>query len=92
MPSYGTPVPPGSHGFPSNRCAYRRSYVRVECARCARCVEAQRLDAVKLYGPHAIWRDVGQRLLNDGCPVRTGRHEEEGCWPNWTAKTKQEFT
>lgn len=60
-----------------------RELLRVECARCARCVEIQRLDAVKLYGPHAVWKDVGQRLLDDGCKVRTGRHEEDGCWPEW---------
>ncbi|OSI33037.1 hypothetical protein BST65_03340 [Bradyrhizobium canariense] len=60
-----------------------RELLRVECARCSRCVEIQRLDAVKLYGPHAVWKDVGQRLLVTGCQVRTGRHEEDGCWPNW---------
>jgi hypothetical protein len=56
---------------------------RVECSRCSRAVEIQRLDAVKLYGPHAIWKDVGQRLLDDGCKIRTGRHEEDGCWPEF---------
>lgn len=60
-----------------------RELLRIECARCSRCVEIQRLDAVKLYGPHAVWKDVGQRLLDDGCKVRTGRHEEDGCWPSW---------
>jgi hypothetical protein len=43
----------------------------------------RRLDAVKLYGPHATWREVGERLLADGCQVRTGRHEEDGCWPDF---------
>ena len=33
--------------------------------------DLQRLDAVKLYGPHAIWKDVGNRLLDDG--LRFGR-------------------
>jgi hypothetical protein len=23
-------------------------------------------------------------LLDNGCQQRTGRHEEDGCWPNWT--------
>jgi hypothetical protein len=23
-------------------------------------------------------------LLDNGCQQRTGRHEEAGCWPNWT--------
>jgi hypothetical protein len=58
--------------------------LRIDCSRCGRAVEIQRLDAVKLYGPHATWREVGQRLLDDGCRVRTGRHEEDGCWPDWT--------
>jgi hypothetical protein len=26
---------------------------------------------------------VGQRLLDNTCPHRTGRHEEDGCWPGW---------
>ena len=60
-----------------------RELLRVECNRCLRCVEIQRLDAVKLFGSHAIWKDVGQRLLDDGCKIRTGRHEEDGCWPDF---------
>lgn len=61
-----------------------RELLRIDCSRCGRAVEIQRLDAVKLYGPHSTWREVGQRLLDDGCRVRTGRHEEDGCWPDWT--------
>jgi hypothetical protein len=61
-----------------------RELLRIDCSRCGRAVEIQRLDAVKLFGPHAVWKDVGQRLLDDGCRVRTGRHEEDGCWPDWT--------
>jgi hypothetical protein len=60
-----------------------RELLRVECLRCFRSVEIQRLDAIKLYGPHAIWKDVGNRLLDNGCQIRTGRHEEDGCWPDW---------
>jgi hypothetical protein len=59
----------------------RSDLLRVECLRCFRIVEIQRLDAVRLYGPHAIWKDVGRRLLDDGCEHRSGRHEEDGCWP-----------
>jgi hypothetical protein len=22
-------------------------------------------------------------LLDDGCQHRSGRHEEDGCWPDW---------
>ena len=61
-----------------------REVLRVECARCSRCVEIHRLDAVRLFGPHAVWKDVAQRLLDDGCQVRTGRHEDDGCWPSWS--------
>jgi hypothetical protein len=61
-----------------------REMLRVECLRCFRAVEIQRLDAINLYGPHAFWKDVAQALLDDGCQHRTGRHEEDGCWPNWT--------
>jgi hypothetical protein len=60
-----------------------RHVLRVECLRCMRIVEIQTLDAVRLYGPHAVWKDVGQKLLDDGCKHRTGRHEEDGCWPEW---------
>jgi hypothetical protein len=47
-----------------------REVLRVECARCSRCVEIQRLDAVRLFGPHAVWKDVAQRLLDDGAARR----------------------
>jgi hypothetical protein len=57
--------------------------LRVECLRCSRIVEIQKADAVTLYGPHAIWKDVIQRLLDETCTNRTGRHEEDGCWPDW---------
>ena len=59
--------------------------LRVECMRCCRIVEIQRLDAVKYYGQHAVWKDVGQRLLDQTCINRSGRHEEDGCWPDWRA-------
>ena len=55
--------------------------LRVGCRRCARTVEIQKADAARLYGPDAIWKDVGQRLLDNTCTQRTGRHEEDGCWP-----------
>jgi hypothetical protein len=58
-----------------------RHLLRVQCLRCFRIVEIQKADAVRLYGPHA---DVGNRLLDDGCQQRTGRLEEDGCWPDWT--------
>jgi hypothetical protein len=55
--------------------------LRVSCRRCSRILEIQRVDAVRLYGLEAAWKDVGQRLLDDTCQQRTGRHEEDGCWP-----------
>ena len=30
---------------------------------------------------NAVWKDVAQRLLDNTCRQRTGRHEEDGCWP-----------
>ena len=61
----------------------RSDLLRVECLRCFRIVEIKRMDAIKLYGLHAVWKDVGNRLLDDGCQHRTGRHEEDGCWPDF---------
>src|SRR6185437_16263959 len=55
--------------------------LRVTCRRCGRIVEIQRSDAARLHGTEAIWKDVGQRLLDNTCTQRTGRHEEDGCWP-----------
>lgn len=60
-----------------------RHVLRVECVRCFRIVEIQKADAVRFYGLEAVWKDVGQRLLNQTCTNRTGRHEEDGCWPDW---------
>jgi hypothetical protein len=55
--------------------------LRVSCSRCGRVVEIQKADAVRLAGAQAVWKAVGQRLLDDTCQHRTGRHEEDGCWP-----------
>ncbi|HMF69626.1 MAG TPA: hypothetical protein VK602_18690 [Phyllobacterium sp.] len=44
-----------------------REVLRVECLRCFRVVEIQKADAIRLCGPHAVWKDVGQRLLDNGC-------------------------
>jgi hypothetical protein len=61
----------------------QRHVLRVACRRCGRTVEIQKADAVRLYGPEAVWKEVGQRLLDNTCQVRTGRHEEDGCWPSF---------
>ncbi|MCA6104268.1 hypothetical protein [Bradyrhizobium australafricanum] len=58
-----------------------RHVLRVTCRRCERIVEIQTTDAVRLYGRNAVWKDVAQRLLDNTCQQRTGRHEEDGCWP-----------
>lgn len=60
-----------------------RHVLRVSCRRCDRIVEVQTADAIRLYGEHAVWKDVGQRLLNNGCQQRTGSHEDDGCWPSY---------
>ena len=56
----------------------QRHVLRISCRRCERTVEIQTADAVRLYGG---WKDVAQRLLDNTCQQRTGRHEEDGCWP-----------
>ncbi len=63
----------------------QRHVLRVNCRRCDRTVEIQTADAVRLYGRDAVWKDVAQRLLDDTCEQRTGRHEEDGCWPAFDA-------
>jgi hypothetical protein len=60
-----------------------RHVLRVSCRRCERTVEIQTADAVRLYGGNAVWKDVAQRLLDNTCQQRTGRHEEDGCWPRF---------
>jgi hypothetical protein len=57
--------------------------LRVSCRRCSRVVEIQKADAARLYGRDARWKDVGQKLLDNTCQVRTGRYEEDGCWPQF---------
>ncbi|MCP1761140.1 MULTISPECIES: hypothetical protein [Bradyrhizobium] len=57
--------------------------LRVGCRRCGRTVEIQKVDAVRLYGADAVWKDVGHRLLDNTCSQRTGRYEEDGCWPSY---------
>jgi hypothetical protein len=61
----------------------QRRVLRVSCRRCERTVEIQTVDAIRLYGGNAVWKQVAQRLLDDTCQQRTGRHEEDGCWPGF---------
>ena len=64
-------------------CDIQRHVLRVSCRRCARTIEIQKADAIRLAGPKTLWKDLGQRLLDDTCQQRTGRHEEDGCWPSF---------
>ena len=58
-----------------------RHVLRVECDKCLRLVEIQTSDAIRLYGPHAVWKDAAMSLLADGCKARTGNRDDDGCWP-----------
>jgi hypothetical protein len=64
-------------------CDISRHLLRIACRRCGRTVEIQKVDAARLYGQDAVWKDVAQRLLDNTCSQRTGRHEEDGCWPSY---------
>ena len=75
--------PTGSSGGALRLTEIPQHLLRVGCRRCGRTVEIQKADAVRIYGQTAVWKDVGQRLLDDTCQVRTGRHEEDGCWPSF---------
>ncbi|WP_247973687.1 hypothetical protein [Bradyrhizobium sp. 195] len=77
----GSPAVPGASAVRRPLSQIPQHILRLSCRRCARIVEIQKADAVRLFGQDAIWRDVGRRLLDDTCTERTGRHEEDGCWP-----------
>ncbi|MEY9417977.1 hypothetical protein ABIF69_004419 [Bradyrhizobium japonicum] len=79
----GANPPPRASGRALRLDEIPQHLLRVSCRRCGRTVEIQKADAVRLYGQIAIWRDVGQRLLDNTCTIRTGRHEEDGCWPSY---------
>lgn len=79
----GRPRPAGSSIRAQRLSEIPQHILRVSCSRCGRIVEIQKIDAVRLYGPTAVWKDVGQRLLDNTCQQRTGRHEEDGCWPSY---------
>jgi hypothetical protein len=63
---------PGSSGGALRLSQIPQRILRVGCRRCARVVEIQKVDAARLYGPDALWKDVGQRLLDNTCTQRTG--------------------
>jgi hypothetical protein len=75
---------PAGASIRTHRLAEIQQHVlRVGCRRCGRTVEIQKADAVRLAGARAVWKDLGQRLLDDTCTQRTGRLEEGGCWPSF---------
>lgn len=74
---------PGVHIGNRRLSEIPRHVLRVSCRRCDRIVEIQTADALKLYGEHAIWKDVGMKLLDNGCQERTGVREDDGCWPSY---------
>jgi hypothetical protein len=76
-------APPGPSIRMQRLTDIQRHLLRVACRRCGRTVEIQKADATRLYGEKAVWKDVGQRLLDNTCQQRTGRHEEDGCWPSF---------
>lgn len=78
--------PPGSSMAALRLTESPQHLLRVGCRRCSRTIEIQKVDAIRLYGQGAVWKDVGQRLLDDTCTQRTGRHEEDGCWPFYGAQ------
>ncbi|MGY4467652.1 hypothetical protein ACVWWK_003361 [Bradyrhizobium sp. LB9.1b] len=60
----------------------RASELRVECLKRLHIVEIERAEALRRYDGGSLWREVAMRLLADGCMHRTGRHDEDGCWPD----------
>ncbi|WGD56093.1 hypothetical protein QA641_20680 [Bradyrhizobium sp. CB1650] len=79
------PADAGPSSSGQRLCELPQHVLRVSCRRCERIVEIQKADAVRLYGQQAVWKEVGQRLLNNTCQSRTGRYEEDGCWPAFEA-------
>ncbi|SDJ74401.1 hypothetical protein SAMN05216338_106322 [Bradyrhizobium sp. Rc2d] len=61
----------------------RASELKVECLKCFRVVTISREEALRRYDGGSLWKEVTMRLLADGCTSRTGRHEEDGCRPDF---------
>jgi hypothetical protein len=79
------PKPPGPPD--AARVGNPQHVFRVSCARCDRIVEIQKVDAIGLAGAPAVWKVVGQRLLDDTCahwaPNGTGTMSERADWRSW---------
>ena len=78
-----SPKPSGPSSGALRLSEISQHLLRVNCRRCGRIVEILKADAIRLYGARAAWKEVGQRLLDNTCTQRTGRHEEDGCWPSY---------
>ena len=66
----------------------RRGLIEIELGDGKRVSVDESVDAEALgrvYGTHAVWSDVAQRLPDNTCQQRTGHHEEDGCWPVFEA-------
>lgn len=60
--------------------------LRVECLKCFSIVEIQTVDAMRLYGGAATWKEAGLALLEDRCQSRTGNRDSDGCWPDYQTR------
>jgi hypothetical protein len=52
-----------------------RHLLRIDCRRCFRAIEIQKADAIRLFGPHATYKETALGLRR----YRSGRLEEDGC-------------
>lgn len=57
--------------------------LRVACRKCDRIVEIETTGAQRLYGQHAIWKDVGIHMLKANCTSRNGSRDDDGCWQDF---------
>ncbi|MDB6165999.1 MAG: hypothetical protein JWQ83_1139 [Lacunisphaera sp.] len=74
---------PGVHISQRRLSEIPRPLLRVSCRKCDRTIEVTTGDAQRLYGQHAVWKDVGSTLLEANCTARTGSRDDDGCWPNF---------
>jgi hypothetical protein len=87
-PFSGTRAPPGAPGCPSNKGGCRRSRAKCFASNAPGASAASRSDSSTQpdCSDRAVRKDVAQRLLDDGCRIRTGRHEEDGWWPDFSRR------
>jgi hypothetical protein len=71
----------------TNAAAAARGHPAPRTARLLPALQSHRGNPDWRRGPplrrQRLWKDVGQRLLDDICQQRTGSHEDDGCWPNF---------